>query len=292
MLGEGLALLAAFCWALGASMYKVSLRRANPIGLNFVRSIPATILLFLIAFLTGRIELVEGVSGELLLWVFAASAVAWVAGDSLYFAGLKLIGVSRTVPLSYSYPLFLIPLSLWLLGEQPTLRILIGSLAIVASIWLVSRSLGSSSGDPRGFRSVGVVSAILAAILWAVGVAAFKQLMFFIDPVLLAFLRLLLIIPVLGLVSLLTPQIRGTFRRLSRRELILALAGGTCALGLGDLIYLIGLDLTQANVAGALAATTPIFSGVIAIGLLKERVTWEIICGIALVTFGAILLSL
>ena len=290
MLGELLSLSAALCWAIGASMYKVSLERVNPIGLNFVRSIPATALLFLITVSMGKADAFAMLDERITVYVLGASLIAWAIGDSLYFAGLKFIGVSRTVPLSYSYPLFILPLSLWLLHEPLTYNTLIGSLAIILSIWLISRSFDHGSDAARSDKYwLGVISALLAAICWAIGVVAFKYIMLFLDPIFLAFLRLLIIIPILGLLTM-TTRIRKTIFRLSRRELALALIGGTIALGLGDLIYLIGLDLTQANIAGALAATTPIFSGVIAIIVLGEKVNLKVVLGIILVTLGAGLL--
>ena len=118
MLGGTLVLSAAFFWALGAVMYRVSLRTADPIGLNFVRSLPAILLLFVIALLADRLSTLAQLNPELTLYVIVASIIGWIVGDSLYFVGLKLLGVSKAVPLCYSYPLFLIPLSHLFLGGE------------------------------------------------------------------------------------------------------------------------------------------------------------------------------
>lgn len=289
MLGELLSLSAAFLWAIGAGMYRIGLRRAHPIGLNFLRSIPAATFLFMVNVLTGDVGEFFIMDGRVLAYVLAASLVGWAVGDSLYFIGLKFIGVSRTVALSYSYPLFIIPLSFWFLNESLSYRTIIGSLAIVSSIWLVSRSL-SRDDVGSGRNWIGVISGISAAICWAIGIVAFKHIMFSLDPIFLALLRLLVIIPVLGAVSA-APQIRKTLSKLSWRELAISLAGGTIALGLGDLVYFMGLNLTNASIAGALAATTPIFSGLIAVIFLRERANWRIVAGLISVTIGAVLLS-
>jgi len=74
-------------------------------------------------------------------------------------------------------------------------------------------------------------------------------------------------------------------------EVVLAAIGGTLAVGLGDMIYLIGLDLARANVVGPLSATTPIFAGIIAAIKLREKPNLETILGIVLITVGAALLS-
>ena len=105
------------------------------------------------------------------------------------------------------------------------------------------------------------------------------------DPIFLAFFRLFLIIPILGLLSSSIPKIRKMLSKLSRRELLSAIVGESFGLGLGDLLYLTGLSLTQVNIAGPLSATMPIFSGILA-AFLRERITWRVLGGIVLVVVG------
>ncbi len=289
MLGEALALLAALCWAIGAGFYKSSMRSVNPIGLNFVRSIPAIAFLFLMTLVFGRLDSFGKLDPMLTLYVVGASIVSWLIGDTLYFLGLKSIGVSRTVPITYSYPLFLLPISMWFLREPFGYEILIGTLMIISAIWLISRSLGSGEPEKRG--RIGLAASILAALCWAVGVASFKYLMSFIDPIFLSFFRMLVLLPLLGLYSMLSSSTKRSILGMRKKELLLAAIGGVIAVGFGDMIYLVGLDLTKANIVGPLTATTPVFAGIIAAVKLRERPNLETILGIALITVGAALLS-
>ncbi len=290
MLGESLALLAAFCWAAGAGFYKRSMKRLDPIALNLVRSIPAVIFLLLVAAALGRLSYFENLDPWLTLMVMGASLISWAVGDSLYFLGLRSIGVSRAVPISYSYPLFLLPLSVWFLNETLDYKVIIGTLSIISAIWLISRSMDSRREAARRSR-IGVLASLLTSICWAVGVALFKYLMNFLGPIFLAFFRMLIILPFLGLYNLTIPNTRRSLLEVRRRELIFAAIGGIIAVGFGDMVYLMGLDLTEANVAGPLAATTPVFAGVIAAIYLKEKPVLETILGIVLITIGAVLLS-
>lgn len=289
MLGEALALLAAFCWAAGAGLYKRSMRRVNPIGLNFIRSVPAAFFLFLMTTALGRLDSFSKLDPATTIYVVGASVITWLIGDSLYFLGLKSIGVSRTVPIAYSYPLFILPISVWFLKEPFGYEVPAGTLMIVSAIWLISRSLGSAGSEKRD--RMGLAASLLAASCWAIGVASFKYLMSFIDPIFAAFFRMLVLLPLLGLYSALSPSTRKSILEMRARELLLASIGGVIAVGFGDLVYLVGLNLTEASVAGPLAATTPVFAGIIAAAKLRERPSLETIVGIALITMGAALLS-
>lgn len=289
MLGEALALLAALCWAAGAGLYKSSMRSADPMGLNFVRSIPATLFLFIAALFLGRLGSFSSLDLLTAGQIAGASIISWFLGDTLYFLGLKSIGVSRTVPIAYSYPLFLLPLSIWFLGEPFDYGILLGTIMIVAAIWLISRSIDPE--DSGGSGRLGFTASLSASICWAIGVASFKYLMSFADPVFLAFFRMLLIIPLLGAYSVIRPSTRRSIIGMSRREVFLAAVGGVIAVGLGDMIYLIGLDLAEASVVGPLTATTPLFAGLIAAVKLREKPSLETIIGIILITVGAALLT-
>ncbi len=289
MFGETLALLAAFCWAAGAGFYKRSMRSVNPIGLNFIRSIPATFFLFLMALIFGKLNSFTSLEPVVIGQVIGASIISWLFGDTFYFLGLKSIGVSRTVPIAYSYPLFLLPISIWFLVEPFSYETLLGTLLIVAAIWLISRSLSSEDSGRTG--RIGFMASLLASICWAIGVASFKYLMTSIDPIFLAFFRMLVLLPFLGLYSMLSSDTRKSILGMRKEEMLLATIGGVLAVGFGDMIYLIGLDLARANIVGPLSATTPIFAGIIAAIRLREKPSFETILGIILITIGAALLS-
>jgi drug/metabolite transporter (DMT)-like permease len=289
MLGEALALLAAFCWAAGAGFYKRSMRSVDPVGLNLVRSIPATVFLFLMTLLSGSLDSFSKLDLAIAGQAIGASLISWLIGDTLYFLGLRSIGVSRAVPIAYSYPLFLLPITIWFLGEPFSYGIILGTIMIVAAIWLISRSM-ESEGSGGGGR-IGFIASLLTALFWAIGVALFKRVMLYLDPVFLAFFRMLVILPFLGLYAALSKSTRASILGMRKGEVVLAAIGGTLAVGLGDMIYLIGLDLARANVVGPLSATTPIFAGIIAAIKLREKPNLETILGIVLITVGAALLS-
>jgi len=290
MLGEALVIAASFCWAVGANFYKGSLRKADPISLNLLRSSAAAVFLLIAALISGKMGYFLILDGASAMCLVGGALAGWAIGDTLYFLGLKWIGVSRAVPLTYAYPLFMIPLSILFLNEPLTANIILGTIAIVSAVWLISKSGEDSSHAVSAKMRLGVVASIVAAFCWAVGATIFKLMMKTFDPIFIAFFKMLIILPFLaGYISISS----GGFAQLSsleRHEILMAVAGGIIAVGFGDMIYLIGLNLTQANIAAPLGASTPIFAAAIAVAFLKEKPNLKVILGILLTVIGAALL--
>ena len=291
MEGELLSLSAAFCWALGASIYKRSLSNVSPLTLNLFRSSSAAMFIFLMLFPLQRLNHLSKLSLSLAGLICFTSLVTWGLGDTLYFLGLKLIGVGKTVPMAYSYPLFMLPISILLLGEPLTIQIAVGTICVVVGVWMIMgearegiRSLGSSK--------LGVAASLGAAACWAFGVAYFKMILAYFDPVLLSFLRLIFLTPFLGIMSLMSSRSRLCIKQLSKLDIGLMALGGVIAIGIGDTIYLVGLDMTQANIAAPLGSTTPLFSTALALILLKERLSSKTMAAALIITIGIVLLNI
>ncbi|MEM0456420.1 MAG: DMT family transporter [Nitrososphaerota archaeon] len=288
MLGEMLTLSAALCWAAGANLYKVGLRSMSPIKLNLVRSCAAAILLLVFVLVLDKSKYFLLLYTPSAVYLIAASLIGWALGDTLYLISLKHIGVSHAVPLTYSYPLFLVPLSIFVLREQLTPNIAVGTVLIVLAVWLLS---GQKKLQLEGSTKLGFIAGILTAICWALGVTLFKLIVEVFDPVFAAFFKILIVLPFLAAyLKILGHQDSSSVVPPKRSEVIAAILGGLISVGLGDMIYLVGLSLTQANTAVPLGSSTPIFSAILAAVFLKERLTRRTIISSILVVVGATLL--
>ncbi|MEM2910273.1 MAG: DMT family transporter [Nitrososphaerota archaeon] len=289
MLGEMLTLLAAFCWAAGANLYKVGLRSMSPIKLNLVRSCAAAVFLLVFVLALDKGEYFLLLLTPSAIYLIAASLVGWALGDTLYLVSLKHIGVSRAVPLTYSYPLFLVPMSMFVLQEPFTLNIAAGTVLIVLAVWLLS---GQKKLQLDGSAELGFIAGILTAFCWALGVALFKLIVAVFDPIFTAFFKILIVLPFLAAyLKVLGSQGAPSSAAVPKRsEVVSAILGGLVSVGLGDMIYLVGLSLTQANIAVPLGSSTPIFSVMLAAVFMKERITIRSTLSSILVVVGAILL--
>ena len=288
MIGETLTLTAALCWAAGANLYKVGLRNMGPIKLNLVRSCAAAaiLLIFVLAWNKGGYFLLLHTPSA--AYLIAASLIGWALGDTLYLISLKHIGVAHAVPLTYSYPLFLVPMSMFILREPFTLNIAAGTVLIVLAVWLLS---GQGKLQLNGSAKLGFIAGVSTAICWALGVTLFKLIVESFDPVFAAFFKILIVLPFLAAyLKVFGSRDSSSLAPPKMSEVIAAMMGGIISVGLGDMIYLVGLSLTQANTAVPLGSSTPIFSAILAAIFLKERLTSRSIISSVLVVLGAILL--
>jgi len=289
MLGELAALGAAVCWAISAVLYKMGITDLGSIQVNLIRSSPAAVFaLALFWALNGWRSNPFAMEPYVLVYVGVGVLLGLGVGDCAYFVSLRRIGVSRAVPLTSTYPLFMIPISVVLLHEQLVLAVVVGTIAIVVGTWLVSTPNGSNNSNPNGDLKIGVALALFAAAAWAIGFYFFKLALNIADVFMACAARLLILTPIVALLTYtVSPR-----RRVSRRTYILLSLAGVLALGIGGTLVYYGLKVAAAIVVVPLSATTPLFSTVIAATFLKEKITLKILAGSVLITLGAILISL
>jgi len=291
MLGELVTILAALCWAVGASLYKKGLLNIDPVTLNLFRSISVTVYGFLALYLLGKWGLLYELDMLTLLYIGVSSLLVLAVGDTFYFIGLRSVGVAKTVPIAYSYSIFVAIISAGFLREPVTAPILLGTAAVVLGVWLVA--VRSENGvSKQKISKLGILASLGTALCWAGGLTLFKIILATIDPFVLGSVRMLFLLPVLGVFTVLPLGARSSVKRLTRYNILTMFLSGFISLGVGDTFLYIGLETAKANVVAPLASTTPLFAAIIAILFLKERVTKRVVIGTLLVTAGTMLLTL
>jgi len=291
MLGELSTIIAALCWALGASLYKKGMLNVGPVTLNLFRSLSATVYAFLALYLLGKWIFLSELDMVSLAYIGISSLLVLAAGDTLYFIGLKSVGVAKTVPIAYSYSIFVALISTIFLGESMTASILLGTVAVVLGVWLVAGRAENKVSE-NGTQKLGILAALGTSVCWACGLVLFKVILANIDPFVLASVRMLLLLPVLGVFTIFPSETRSSIRHLTRSNIIMIVLGGLISLGVGDTLLYLGLETAKANVVAPLASTTPLFATMIAISFLNERVSRKVVVGTFLVIAGTMLLTL
>lgn len=287
--GEICAIMAALCWAFGASLYKKAIRDMNPIKFNLIRSTSVLIYAFSIVFILGKLGSVFNLDFSTITIMGISSILVLVAGDTLYFIGLRTIGVTKTVPITYSYSILVVLLGGIILDEAITLQLILGTITIILGVWLVANKTLDQT-QQSNTSLIGVISSLGTVLCWGFGVVLFKIILDSNDPYILAAGRMLFLIPTLAILSIIPYGNRSNNRKLSRIQLVLALLSGLISLGIGDNLLYLALDSTNTNIVAPLTSLTPIFSALIAIVFLGEKVSTQTIIATLLVTTGTMLL--
>jgi len=287
--GEICAILAALCWALGAALYKKAIQNMNSLRFNFVRSTSAALYAFLTLFILGKVDSLFNLGFDTVAVMGVSSILVLAAGDTLYFIGLRTIGVTKTVPISYSYSILVVLLSVTFLGEPITLPLILGTMAIILGIWLVAnKALDQTQKSASSLT--GVIASLGTLLCWGFGVVLFKMILNNNDPYVLSAGRMLFLLPAVAILAAIPYGGKSSCEKWTKSKLALALISGLVALGFGDTLLYLGLDSTNLNIVAPLTSITPVFSAIIAILFIGEKASKKTIFAALLVTVGTALL--
>jgi DME family drug/metabolite transporter len=274
MLGEAAALLAALSWAAAAILYKRALLRVEPLPANLIRSFFGTV------FMVALYLAIRGANFSISLMPFSYILLGGIVGlglgDLFFLGSLKYAGVARAVPVASTYPFFTILLSAGILREMVGISMISGTALIVLGIWLLHEDNGEKS------HKFGILLALGTAITWAAAIAMTALGLRHVDPLLATVVRLPFVVALL----LLATSLSGYEFHYERNSYILLGVAGALALGIGGFLFLYSISEIQTIKATSLSSTTPLFSTLLAIIFLKERVTIRIFTGILSIFFG------
>jgi len=281
-LGVLLALASAFSWASSTILLKVGLKRLSPIAANIFRLYVAATLFLLILALTGNTDAFR-LPARLLLLAFLSAQFGFVIGDYLYFNALKWMGVSRTVPITSTYPLWAILWAVLFLGRSVSPRVIIGAVLVVLAIIIVKKAEEEENADRLGF-----IFAFLAPISWSVAITIMDYLTASVPPLELAGLRM--VFAALG-ISVFLPRYGREVVGIELRE-ALALAGAAVlGLILGQYLFVRSVSLVGSPIAAPVSAINPVIASLLAVVVLKERPNPRIFLGLFMAVAGVVLIS-
>jgi len=270
--GELYALAAAFCWSLAAVFYK------KGIGAG---AIPAVLIrtFFAMLFLLVLFLIIRGGHFDFTLMGFLFLNIGGIfrliLGGAAYMKGLENISVSRFIPILFTFPLLTILLSALLLGETIRKEVVIGTILIVAGIWVLSR--GKSTIGEKNIK-LGVSVAIIAAFLYSFSIVATKTGLKDVDPFQSALISMPVPLILLYLYYSINSGARTIFKFKKEAYILLGL-GGIVGMGFGSYFFFVSLTKIGAAKATGLAAITPVLSSLIALSTLKEKLNVTLVLG-------------
>lgn len=278
---ELLALGCALLWAVNALMLKTLSAEVSPAAMNAARCGVAGAA-FLV-WLPFDAPLVTLAAVPLADWglLLASLVIGIVVGDTLYLIALRDIGVSRSMPLSGTFPLSTLLCEHLLLRTPLRPTLLAGAVLVCAGIVLLSRGRTpgpQSSAAPARLRR-GVVLSVSASMLWGLAVTLLKPALAHLTIVQANALRMPVVALLLYL-ALVRPS-GERLRSLSQRAWIVLVGSGLLGMGLGAYMFLTALSRLGPAKAVTLTSASPVFGLALAVLFLKERVDARVLAGVA-----------
>jgi len=251
-LGTGLA------WAALSLLVSSLTDTLRPISITAVRSTIGGIIILAIALFTGHGPEIFRMPLWAVLALWASILLAMGFGDTIFFASMRYLGVTRALILSLANPLLTSVVGIGLLGEKVTLPRIIGILLVVGGLALIISGKGEGEVRGRGDTRRGLKLVFLAAGAWAVSAIIMKAPLQIVSATAAAAVR----IPLAGLVLWLTPWTRGTVREVAAcRPRERASLAAVCVLSaIGSLLFTTGIKFGGVAVGNVLASTSPLFT--------------------------------
>ena len=135
-LGIILAFSASMCWAVGSILIRLGIDRVSPTSATFFSVLAGFIFVALIALIIDPRAFtnltLQAVAGFALIGV-----LSFVGGRFLYYTAVSKLGVGRATAMGGAMPIFASVLAVIFLGEQITIQLAIGILAVVVGVGLI-----------------------------------------------------------------------------------------------------------------------------------------------------------
>ena len=285
MTGELCAIACAFSWALSSTLLKSQTHRVDVISLAAWRTVPGLFIYLVLLFFSGRANDVLHLPLRALAFLVGSTLLGMGLGDLLYIRSMKLIGLSRAMPLTSTYPFFTLILALLFLGERLSWAIVGGAVLITGGAYLLAfprgkiRSSAEAEGDLRG-----VALALVAAICWAVSTVMLRLGLEGVDIAVASFIRMSVLVVAL-FALLFQRQEVSRIREYGLRPLGIVFLAGVIGTGLGNFTFLVALQRSGAAKTSILTSTTPLFGVPLSL-VLREKLTSRTLLGTTLAVVG------
>ena len=304
------ALATAVCWAVAPFIGFPMTKSHGSFAFARVRTLFAAGMLLILLPLYAPIGEWGGAMPVAPLLLFAASGIVGIiAGDALYFAGMRRLGPRRNGMLFAAHAPFAFLYAAVFIGEIPSLLGVLGCAATIGGIVLAIRYAGTEKSFRDETNRFEVTEGSLpAAVAIGLGAAAFQALALVMvrhgmanfaggggdepDPIFAAAIRIfaaaLIVAPATAMpFAALRPR-----RRPNLEFTVRAAATGFIAmvLGISLLTFALAQDV-QAGIISSLSATSPVMVVFIQWALTKKRPRAAAFAGAAAAVAGIAMLS-
>ena len=204
-------------------------------------------------------------------------------GDTLFLVAIRDAGVAVGHPVSYTYSLFVVVFAYFLLQEPVNIWTFISAIFIILGVFLLFFKAEKSESK---HMVKGLIAAILASFSWSISMIILKIILLSVPPILLNPIRLLVLNIIIWMLISVNKMKRSELRSIDKKTLVILSIGGFFAIGLGTLLFLFAMNLIGAAKTTIIASSSPLFSTVFGITILKEKLDKPRVTGIMFIITG------
>ncbi len=256
----------------------------RPVSVTAIRSSVAGTILLLLVLVTGRAAEVVDAPLWMVLVLWASILIAMGYGDTMFFASMNYLGVSRALTLSMANPLLTSIVGIGLLGEPVSVLRALGIFMVLVGLVLVISGKGEGEVErQRGFRR-GLRLVFMAAGAWAVSAIIMKPPLQVLSVMAATALR----VPITGLVLWCTPWTNGTVTDIIRctRAERLRLAGVCLLSAISSLLFITGIKYGGVAVGNLMSSTAPLFTLPFEVWVLGQPLSRRTVLGAVTTIIG------
>ena len=274
-LGILYAVIAAVLWSINPALIKRFGKGVSPIGLNFLRSLMAIPFLAIAVQVFGFYIVPKPIG---FVYILGSALIGPGIGDIAYIRSIHLVGAGRSITIGYTYVVIAQFLAIVFLGESITYRLVIGTIAAVAGVYVVFSEY--SDGDSSRYSWI----ALVPAFAWGLGSVVNKLALEYTNSVSLGLMRAIILPVFLGFL------VRDRIEVLARKEvLLLALTTGGLGYGVGIPLFLKAIELSGVTVAVLATVLTPVLGRILSSFIANEKTGLKGYLGTLLVVLGIVI---
>ena len=288
MIGELGGLACAPLWAISSILLKSQTGKLDSLRINALRGIFAAAFFIAIFPIFGSIDQLRNLSFLSVAYLWSSVVIGLVVGDTLYIKGMGIVGVARALPISITYPIFVLPISATIVGESLPAMTIVGVFITVIGLYVITSPKRGIAKEPVADRKRywwGVSLLLMASLCWAVGTTILDFGMKELDPFMASAIRM----PFMALVLLTIASLRKNTRKawsIGGRSLIILALAGIVGIGLGGLLFMIGIKHAGPARTAVLSSTAPLFGMPLSAIILRERITRKMVMGTIMCIVG------
>ena len=279
---------AAFTWGLGSVLIKAAVGKLPASQLLLLRAFAGAVTAIAAMILFGRASSLQHVPFSVWLSILGATVSGYFAADLLFVRALEAVPLSQALPIQATYPVIAAGLAWAVLGEPPTIFSFGGAIVVIAGIAAIAGA--DAGGSPvltprpltrrRGFVLLGV-----STLGWGVSAVLLRFVLRSLD--LIAANALLASLVFVVFLAIARPRAAWSFvRRQPSWVGLLAIAGILGGTGISNLLFVLAVEAGGVMVATALACTASLFTSVMAVAFLREKLSARLAVGVLLTVGG------